>query len=333
MFCTQCGSQLASGIKFCTSCGNPVASDVSGVAPFTPEFTNTPREPRKPVGKWVAIGAGALVAVLAAALITNIVIDGKYLKPEKSPLLANSLSSIKVDAAAEAKCNDLAAALPSDPTVQAWNSRAQVMNKYIGGAARRVKTFVDSTAWIDATELPDINADMDAALAGGLDDIIAKTDTIRASDRQAFADLWAEDFKTLAVEKCGLTTKLAVANDAEKTFRTAKNSVTSLAASVPWYPDGYTEWTTDSNVAYKWDDNPVCTASGGWCWQLKVIAATGCANGLDVSMDLLDSAGTVIDSTSGSLTSLGAMRQDSVELDTYEEAVKTGTLTTISCQQ
>jgi hypothetical protein len=281
------------------------------------------------VGKWVAIGAGALVAVFAAVIGIHAALDAKYLKPGNSPLLSNSLSSIKVDDAAQAKCADLAAALPSAETVQAWNSRAQVMDKYVSGAARRASTFLGSTAWIDSTDLPDISAALDTALAGGLDDVISKTDTIRASDRQAFADLWAEDFKNLAVDKCGLTAQLAAANDAESAFKTSKDSLVTLAASVPWYPDGYTEWTGDSNVAWKWVNGRDC--SYDYCWHVAVVAQTGCASGVYVEINILDSAGNVTDYANGTLSSLAPLQTGIVEVNNSYNA--TGQVTQISCHQ
>lgn len=338
MFCKQCGAQLAPGVKFCMTCGQavvPEGQSFSQPASFSTgqDFNafESPEPPRKkPPIKWIAIGAAAIVAVLVGVISISAAEDAKYLKPGNSPLLADSLSAIKVDEAAQAKCADLAATIPSNATVQALISRTGVMNKYIAGTARKASSFVSATAWIDSTEITDISTAMDDVLAGALDDVIAKTQTIRESDRTEFADLWAEDFKNVAIEKCGLQSQLTAATDAETAFTAAKSSLTSLAASVPWYPDGYYEWASDSNLAWKWVDGYNCNL-GDWCWHIKVITASGCPGGLYAEMNILDSGDNVVDYTNDTVARLGAGSTAILEFATYNSVHASGQMATITC--
>lgn len=338
MFCKQCGAQLAPGIKFCTTCGQAVIADVSQpVAQMDTTTSNynfnafepDPLTKKKPPFKWIALGAAAVVAVLVAVISISAAEDAKYLKPENSPELATSLSAIKVDAAAQDKCSALAATIPGESTIQALISRTGVMNRYGSGAARRASAFLSATSWIDSTEITDISAAMDDALVGALDDVIAKTPTIRESDRGAFAELWASEFKTLALSKCGLESQMASAIAAQSGFSSAKDNLETLAASVPWYPDGYTEWSDDSNVAWKWDNGRSC--SYDYCWHVDVIAQTGCASGVYVELNILDSADNVTDYSNGTLSSLGPMQKGIVEITNSYNA--TGQVTKISCHQ
>jgi hypothetical protein len=349
MFCKQCGAQLAPGINFCTTCGQavtieaPAPTDVSQPTPapatsdpFAPSYNfdafepESPRGPKKGSVKWIAIGAAALVAILVTVVGISAAEDAKYLKPDSAPALADSLSATKVDAAAQAKCIDLASTLPSDATVKALISRSLVMNKYTAGAARRANKFLNATAWINSTELPDIRASMDEVLAGGLDEVIAKTAAIRESDRQAFADMWTEEFKNLAIEKCGLTERLAAATAAEAGFKSAKDSLETLAASVPWYPDGFNEWSEDSNIAWKWVDGYNCNL-GDWCWHIKVIAASGCPDGVYAEMNILDSADNVVDYSNDTVPRLGAGASAILEFSTYNSTHAAGQMATITC--
>ena len=348
MFCKQCGAQLAPGINFCTNCGQAVTIEAPAPTavsqptpapatsdPFAPSYNfdafepESPRGPKKGSVKWIAIGAAALVAILVSVVGISAAEDAKYLKPDSAPALADSLSATKVDTAAQAKCIDLASTLPSDATVQALISRSLVMNKYTAGAARRANKFLNATAWINSTELPDISASMDEVLAGGLDDVIAKTASIRESDRQAFADLWTEEFKNLAIDKCGLTEKLAAATAAEAGFKSAKDSLETLAASVPWYPDGYTEWSEDSNIAWKWINGRDCSYS--YCWHVGVVTNTGCPSGVYVEVNILDSGDNVIDYSNGTLSSLGPSQTGIIEISNSYSA--TGQISKISCHR
>jgi hypothetical protein len=60
MFCTNCGSQIADGLKFCTQCGKPV-----GAPPVPP--TNPPNE--RHTKRNILIAGGAVVIAVAVILI------------------------------------------------------------------------------------------------------------------------------------------------------------------------------------------------------------------------------------------------------------------------
>jgi hypothetical protein len=339
MFCKQCGAQLAPGIKFCTTCGQAVIFDAPqpaaqmGATNTAYNFSAVEPDPlpkKKPPFKWIALGAAAVVAVLVTAISISAAEDAKYLKPENSPELATSLSAIKVEVAAQDKCSALAATIPSDATIQALISRTGVMNKYGAGAARRASAFLSSTSWIDGTEITDITTAMDDALIGALDDVIAKTPAIREADRVAFAELWAPEFKTLAISKCGLESQMAAALGAQSGFSSAKDNLETLAASVPWYPDGFNEWSDDSSIAWKWVDGGGCNL-GDWCWHIKVITEGGCPNGVYAEMNILDSADNVVDYSNDTVPSLAAGSTALLEFATYNSTHAAGQMVTITC--
>lgn len=342
MFCSKCGAQIGQGINFCMTCGQAVAAGVQQQPNLPPVF---PAEPtydfnpfdqgnqtpaRKLPAKWIAIGAGALVAVVAATAVIVAVDNSRYLKPEASPALETSLSPVKVEEAALAICSDLEAAMPTEATVQALLTRTASINRYNSGDARRAQKFKNGASWLDSFEITDINASLEAAAFGALDDVIAKTETIRERDRGAFASQWQSNFVTYALETCGLQARSDAAISAQAGFTSARDSLTVLAASVPWYPQGYYEWADDPNVAWKWVDVYDCSYAD-WCWKAKIISANGCPDGLYAEINILDSADNVVDYTNDTVSSLGPMGTALMEFGTFNSVHAAGRMSKISC--
>lgn len=302
-------------------------SDVSNHNPFDPN-SSSPKKTRPP--KAVIIGAGAVVAILAVVGVVTGIANAKFLNVNSSPELSASLPSAKVEQIAMEKCDALALALPSDATVQTLNQRADALTKYKSGTARKAQDILNASTWVYSTELSDIDGDLAQVTKGALDDVIAKTDTIRESDRGAFAELWSDLFKTMAIEICGLTERADAARLAQASFTAAKSSLESYAATVPWYPEGYSEWSADTNVAWKWAKGLDCDL-GDWCWHIKVITASGCPDGVYAELNELDSAGNVIDYSNDSIPRLDAGQTAIMEFSTYNENADTGQMTTITC--
>jgi hypothetical protein len=163
-----------------------------------------------------------------------------------------------------------------------------------------------------------------------LDDVISRTETIRESDRGAFASLWKDNFASMALETCGLQSRLDSAVSAQASFSAAKQSLSTLAASVPWYPDGYNEWSSDTNVAWKWLDVYDCNF-GDWCWKVQVVTKTGCPGGLYAEINILDSADNVVDFTNDTVSSLGPGDSAILEFGTYNSVHAAGQMSKISC--
>lgn len=360
MFCSKCGAQIAQGVNFCMKCGQaattavqePPAPVASAPAPPTPPtnfepfsdqttfsagaydfnpFNQEPQTPpRKMPIKWIGVGAGFVVALVVAVGVFAVIDSSRYINPEKSPTLAESLSPLKVEEAAQNICANLEAALPSDDAVQALVSRTAAMNKYNGGNARKALKFRNSATWIDSTQIIDVSAALVTATAGALDDVISKTETIRENDRASFAGLWQDTFISLALESCDLQSKFDSANAAQAGFTTAKGALITLAASVPWYPDGYNQWWQNENVAWKWAKGIGCDL-GDSCWHIKVIALTGCPGGVYAELNEMDANGNVIGYSNDLLPSLGAMSTAIMEFSTYNSRSQSGQLTTINC--
>jgi hypothetical protein len=324
-----CGQAVTAGIQQPQPIQTPDFS-ASPTYDFNPFDGGNPAPARKLPTKWIAIGAGVLVAVVTATAVIVAVDNARYLKPEAAPALESSLSPSKVEEAALAICANLESALPSEATVQALITRTASINKYNSGNARRAQKFQNGASWIDTVEISDINSALEAAAYGALDGVIAKTETIRERDRGTFASLWQPAFVTVALQTCGLQPRTDAAISAQAGFTSAKDSLTTLAASVPWYPEGYYQWSEDSNVAWKWVDVYDCSYAD-WCWKAKIISATGCPDGLYAEINILDSADNVVDYTNDTVSSLGPMDTALMEFGTFNSVHDAGQMSKISC--
>lgn len=312
----------------------PSNTGFSGDSALTVDFNNfepnAPKEKNSRPAKVIAITLLSLVAVIAFVVVASGIENSKYIKAETNPELSASLSPSKIEQIALEHCDALAGALPTDATVKALNQRAAALTKYGAGTARKAQKLLNASKWVYSTEIKDIDAALAGVTVGALDEVIAKTDTIREDDRGVFADLWAAPFLTQALETCDLNARVDAARSAQASFTSAKSSLETYAASVPWYPDGYNEWSGDSNVAWKWANGLDCNL-GDWCWHIKLIAQSGCPGGVYAELNILDSGDNVIDYTNDTVASLGAMQTAVMEFSTYNDRVSSGQMIKISC--
>jgi hypothetical protein len=332
MFCQHCGAKNGAGVNFCMSCGQSMTNvEVSESAPESSfDAYVAPSQKKKPLVLGLALGAVAIVLTLIIVSIVKNAEDAKYLKPISATSLASSMSAMKVTEAAQARCEAVKASLPADNAIAAMNSRSTILNKYLSGTARKASAFISATSWVSGTETADVQAAVAKALAGGLDEVIARTATIRGSDRAAFATLWEQDFQALALKACGVQDKVNGAISAQAAFEEAKSGLITFAASVPWYPDGFSEWPDDSNIAWKWVNGGTCSL-GDWCWHIKVITQTGCPNGIYAELNELDSAGNVIDYSNDTIPRLGPLSTAILEFSTFNTNADKGQMATITC--
>ena len=101
--------------------------------------------------------------------------------------------------------------------------------------------------------------------------------------------------------------------------------VTGLAASVPWYPDGFTEF--DANIAYKYN-------KGGCdyfrCHNVSVISRTACSL-MYAEMTLLDSSGANVGFSNDTASSVQPNQIVKLRFDVIEDSASQGQLTQVTC--
>lgn len=96
-----------------------------------------------------------------------------------------------------------------------------------------------------------------------------------------------------------------------------------------WIPAGFSAWTDDSNIAWRWADKNDCTDYS--CLSAEFISEFGCPRGLYVAVNWLDGNDNVVSYTNESLPSLLAMQTAKLRFDDYEEISDSGQISEISC--
>ena len=99
--------------------------------------------------------------------------------------------------------------------------------------------------------------------------------------------------------------------------------------SSDWAPTGFNVWSSDSNVAWKW--NKTATCSGEYsCWKADFISETGCSY-FYAAINILDASGSVINYANASLPSLLPMQTATLQFDDLDGTGSTGQIAEINC--
>lgn len=97
-----------------------------------------------------------------------------------------------------------------------------------------------------------------------------------------------------------------------------------------WVPSGFTVWSTDSNIAWKWADKDNCDDYG--CLSVDFISRDGCPSGLYAALNWLDSNDAVVSYDNATLPSLQPMQTAKLRFDDVQDLSESGQLAEISCR-
>jgi hypothetical protein len=149
---------------------------------------------------------------------------------------------------------------------------------------------------------------------------------LRAVTRRGLNSGMVERFSRDALSSCRLRSDHSRAYSAVGDLDTRRRAVLALAASLPWYPRGFYEWS--DNLAWQWVDNPSCDYFT--CWQMRVVTRDGCPSGLYAEINI-KRGGTVVDYSNDALGSLGPGETALLEFTDASDSGGTGSLTEIDC--
>ena len=142
-----------------------------------------------------------------------------------------------------------------------------------------------------------------------------------------------------------LTTATATATPSAESSKTPastakKNSPSKTASSLQtastptnWYPKGFHEWQNDSNIAFRWAPTGFsCNQYETSCYKAIFISETGCPTEFYAAINLLDSTGSVIDFSNGSLPSLQPMQKATIDFQDIHGTSRQAQMSQITCQ-
>jgi len=156
--------------------------------------------------------------------------------------------------------------------------------------------FAGKTAWMKLT--PTLLEDHTSLVGQTSDSILTqrvsalnKPEATALFDSQP--DVWSTAFARFTVTSCELEDVFNDSSEKIRDYLGFKARIQTLAASRPWYPEGFEE-TSFAGFAYKNISNQGCSYSFGSCAKFKIVSQTDCPSNLYVKTNLLDND-TVID--------------------------------------
>ena len=206
---------------------------------------------------------------------------------------------------------------------------------------RSAKKFIETTDWNPVIAADDFKEEFlperDAAfLKSFVESQMAKfkSKSGKHFDQAGIAAFEGDYFKATAQtwfhQQCTFDFTLnSTYNELARQYNSSYEVLTSMADSVPWYPNGYSIWSGDDNLAWKWVNGGTCNL-GDSCWHVSVVAENQCTS-LYAELSITDSSGADVDWTNDSAPVVVPGRPVLLEFDTYNPDAQSGSLVTLNC--
>lgn len=111
----------------------------------------------------------------------------------------------------------------------------------------------------------------------------------------------------------------------------ARLALERIKNDVTWVPEGYTPWSEDKSIAFKWVNGAGNDCYSCTYWTVDVVAKNGCTNGVYAEMNIKKS-GIVVSYTNDSLSYLEPYQTGRLSFETYEKGSLQGSLTELNCR-
>lgn len=308
--CTNCNLEYDASASFCTACGRKLVkpqskSEVSSFAQSSiyGDYLSLGWGWLKGLPRRTLVIAGALTLV-GIILAANIGSQGPMM--DQGPrALAVAFSADQLEAS-RPDCSKVAKSV--NDGVDFANAKKLLSKAQSITDGRKAASAV-STSWYSVS----------LGLVGKYQEAVGATyvveyqklirDGVDVSSQEQLA--WSSEWSNYVLNSCDLLVSYNTNKQTLTELKDAAEGLRSLAASVPWYPDGYYE--TGNGVAWNWSSGGGCKFSSFGCWHMNVIAKDGCPSGLYAAINIVDSAGTVVGFTNDSLPGLAPMRKARLE--------------------
>ncbi len=111
----------------------------------------------------------------------------------------------------------------------------------------------------------------------------------------------------------------------------ARLALERIKNDVTWVPKGYSPWSEDKSIAFKWVNGAGNDCYSCTYWTADVVAKNGCTNGVYAEMNI-KKGGIVISYTNDSLSYLEPYQTGRLSFETYEKGSLQGSLTELNCR-
>jgi hypothetical protein len=143
-------------------------------------------------------------------------------------------------------------------------------------------------------------------------------------------DKWAGQWQSYVLDKCDLTTKYQENLSVLESADSSSEQLVALAATAPWYPEGWYVSPTDDNVAWMWQDPSSLSCVRCSIWAITILPKQSCSS---VYAEIsISQGGTAVDWTNSTLGAISSGQQGVMEFTSYPYRPNSeGRITEINC--
>lgn len=190
--------------------------------------------------------------------------------------------------------------------------------------AREALSFVSSNSVLATGLMAKYESNFDEKISIGLESVFSNSDRDElATETQLTA--WKEQWKEAVLTSCNLISENTAVKTSLQKLDSEFKRITILAGSVPWYPEGFNEF--DSNTAYKYNKGSCDYFS---CYNVSIVSKVACSQ-IYAEMTLMDKSGANVGFTNDTTTSVQPLQIVKLRFDIIESSADTGRLTQVSC--
>jgi hypothetical protein len=327
--CESCNLGFSEDSVFCPKCGIklqekllPVQQDLDSQDVLDLSVDKGEVEPNL-VDRKKTSPKNKLIAVLVIALIAIAIPVNNSFQESRRQAAEELLSEMESQSLAEAFSGELLYGNFTDcslinvimgaSTYPDLDAQAEESKKI--SDARQALEFVGSNSLTATALKAKYESDLDTLIYGSLDSLYLESDRDEIAPEYQLST-WRTQWKDAVLTACDLAADNTSITSNLTNLDSEFNRITTLADSVPWYPEGFNEY--EEGIAIDW-------VSGGRdpcftdCvyWTLDVISQYGCPSGLYVETTFARD-GSAFDWTNDTLPSLNPGQKGRLQFYTYE---------------
>jgi len=342
-YCESCKLEFSKGQSLCSNCGsglkeliepntnsNVVAnSEVSHTKSLGNEDLLSLRIKKSKSTKKFLIASLCTVILAAAVPLSTAIQDNRRIAAAER---AKELQIVEEKKKAELDAQSLTEAFSSDDlknsftdcsTIQAvmdasafpeLSAKAAESREKID-EARAAESFVEANA-ISATDLKtDYGKQLGEIVQKDLEKVFSGSDRDDLAPETQLAK-WGSQWKTAVLDSCNLSGANSAIELSLSSLDSEFERITTLADSVPWYPEGFSEY--EDGIAINWVQGArdPCFSTCAYS-TLDLIAKSGCPTGLYVEVTFIKD-GTAYDWSNDTLPQLAPKQKGRLQFITYE---------------
>lgn len=131
------------------------------------------------------------------------------------------------------------------------------------------------------------------------------------------------------------SSSLSGLNDILNISSSVSGSDGGVTADTSWVPAGYTVWSENPNIAWRWADQSTYSCGDYGCVEAEFVSSLGCTSGVYAAINWLDGAvgagGSVVSYANATLPSLQPLQVAKLRFDDIEGNGKSAQMATITC--